>query len=474
MDIKTQQFINSLFINELITQDLLIQITEAIPDEEFALTDLATWLSDQGVCTEMEIMHNIIMQIENQHTDNESTNTNFEFPAINSISSKTDAEVQELIKDMLQATANLGASDLHISAASQPFIRQNLKIKKIGEYIIKKEDSYRINTALLSLEQKEEFDKKHDLDYAMAINEKLRIRVNLMIHKDGVEATYRIIPNKVKTLGELGFSPRNIETITRMLDNHNGLILVTGPINSGKTTTLASLVGMLNEKRFEHIITMEEPLEIIQKSGNCNIMQREIGTHTKSYATALKASLREDPDVIVLGELRDLETIEMAITASETGHLVIGTLHTGDASSTLNRMLDVFPPSQQAQIRTMLAGSLRGIICQKLVEDIEGELTVASEVLVSTSAVVNLIADGKTHQLPAVMQTGTKQGMCTMDQSIYDLYKAGKISYDAAMGMIKDNYLKKQIDTEIAEAQAAEEEARLEAEGGKKKKGWFK
>ena len=468
MDIKIQQFVDALLSHEFITQNIYQQLIAAIPDEGVPLPDLAQYCIEQELCNDVEFMENLIAHIENGPAQPQPrNNSSGTFPDLSSLSSLSDDDVKGVMEEILQVTADIGGSDLHISAASQIFIRKHLQVSKIGEYVVTEEDSYRLNTILLTQEQKEEFDTKHDLDYAIAINPTLRIRVNLMLHKDGVEGTYRIIPNKVKTLKELAFSTRNIDTISKMLDNHNGLILITGPINSGKTTTLAALVGILNEKRYEHVITMEQPLEIIQESKNCNIMQREIGNHTKTYATALKASLREDPDVIVLGELRDLETIEMAITASETGHLVIATLHTSDASSTLNRVLDVFPPSQQSQIRTMVAGSLRGIICQQLMTGINGGLVVASEVLVAISAVSNLISDGKTHQLAAVMQTGTKHGMCTMDQSIHDLYTENLISYETAMEKIKDENLKREMRMAVEAPQEDETQ-------NTKKKGWFK
>ena len=481
MNIKNRQFIDSLLAHEFITLEIHVQLLELLPDEGVPLQDLANYCMEQRLCHDVEFMKQLIASIENgtalpsHQTESASApavqqvqdTSSGIFPDLSSIQSMQNHEVKKLMEDILQITADINGSDLHISAASEIFIRKHLQVTKIGNYVITEDDSYHLNTVLLTPEQKEEFDENNDLDYAIAINKGLRIRVNLMRHKDGIEGTYRIIPNKVKTLEELSFSARNIDTITKMLDNHNGLILITGPINSGKTTTLAALVGILNKKRNEHIITMEQPLEIVQKSHNCNIMQREIGHHTKTYATALKASLREDPDVIVLGELRDLETIEMAITASETGHLVIGTLHTADASSTLNRILDVFPPSQQSQIRTMVAGSLRGIICQQLIPGVNDGLVVASEVLVATSAVSNLISDGKTHQLAAVMQTGTKHGMCTMDQSIHDLYLENLISYETVMEKLNDENLKR----EIKRAVEAPDEDETQ---NKKKKGWFK
>ena len=222
--------------------------------------------------------------------------------------------------------------------------------------------------------------------------------------------------------------------IRRMLDYTNGLVLVTGPIGAGKTTTLAAMIDSVNEKRHDHIISIEDPIEILQVSKNCQVTQREVGHHTASYSRALKAALREDPDVIVIGEMHDLDTIENAITASETGHLVIGTLHTGDAANTMNRILDVFPPAQQPQIRAMTAGSLRGVVCQKLIRNGMGGLEVVYEILVNTMAVANTISEGKTFRLKSTMVTSNKQGMCTMDQCILRKYEANLLTYEAALG----------------------------------------
>lgn len=360
-----------------------------------------------------------------------------ELPSLDGISQMSDEQVGELMYSLLRCVRNMGASDLHLSAEAVPFMRQNLMIQRLGTKPLPTEDAMRLNTVLLSSEQKEVFNKHKDLGFALEMG-KSRFRVSLMIHKDGAAGSYRLVPNEIRKLEDLGFSSRNITTISKMLDYHNGLILVTGPLGSGKTSTLAAMVDIINRKRYDHIITVEDPIEIVQTSQNCNVTQREIGAHTNSYASALKGALREDPDVIVIGELHDLETIEMAITASETGHLVIGTLHTCDAANTLNRLLDVFPPTQQPQIRAMTAGSLRGIICQRLIPTKDGGMTVASEILVNTMAVSNIIDEGKTHKLKAVMQTGSNAGMCTMDASLYDLYTKKLITGPVAMDYIKD------------------------------------
>jgi twitching motility protein PilT len=253
-----------------------------------------------------------------------------------------------------------------------------------------------------------------------------------------------MVPAETKTLADLGFS-QHIDTIKKLLSYHNGLILVTGPVGAGKTTTLSSMVAYLNETREDHIITVEDPIEVVQPAKGCNVTQREVGAHTKSFATALKGALREDPDVIVIGELRDLETIEMAISASETGHLVIGTMHTSDAATTLNRLLDVFAPSQQSQIRASVAESLRGIICQRLLPAAGGGVTLACEILVSNLAIQALIRENKTSGLRNTMETGVKDGMCLMDNVVFGLWQQKKISAETARLNINNRVLKLKI-----------------------------
>jgi len=403
-----------------------------------------------------------------------------------------DEELYSMMVALLLQLRSMGASDLHLSAEAVPFCRKDLNITPLGEELLPEADAFRLNTILLSEEQRAKFKDDQDLNFALQIGND-RFRVCLLEHKDGTAGSYRLVAEKLKSLQELGFLPDDVKTLEQMLDYHNGLILVTGPLGAGKTTTLASMVNVLNNKRHDHVITVEDPIEIVQESLNCNVTQRQIGRDTDSYNAALKGALREDPDIIVIGELHDLETIEMSITASETGHLVIGTLHTGNAASTLNRLLDVFPPSQQPQIRAMTAGSLRGIICQKLVPAKEGGVTLCYEVLVNTMAVANIIGDGKTFQLPATMQTGVKQGMCTFDQNAFNLYQVGRISEEVARTMIIDKGVLHEFDRVAAvnnaqafaagggvpaqpvmeeqEWDAGEEE--VEEEPKKKKRGFF-
>ena len=370
------------------------------------------------------------------------------------VSSMSDGEVVNFMLSLLREVRKRGASDLHISSLGYPFVRRNSVNETISSHIITPDEAFRLNTLLLDGEQFNMFNKAKDLNYALQIDMSNRFRVSLMMHKDGAAGAYRLVPERLMTLEDLGFNPKNVATIEQFLDYHNGLILVTGPIGSGKTTTLAAMVNIVNNKRHDHVITVEDPIEIVQKSLNCNVTQREIKAHTSSYRAALKGALREDPDVIVIGELHDLETIEMAITASETGHLVIGTLHTCDAANTLNRLLDVFPPTQQPQIRAMTAGSLRGIVCQRLLPTVDNSMTVAVEMLVNTMAVGNIISDGRTHHLRAVLQTGQNAGMITMDASILDLYLRGRISREVADYNIRSSDVKQEFKRVVATEEA--------------------
>jgi twitching motility protein PilT len=243
---------------------------------------------------------------------------------------------------------------------------------------------------------------------------------------------------------ELGFAS-HLDTLKKFLSYHNGLVLITGPVGSGKTTTLASMVAYLNETRKDHIITVEDPIEVVQVSKGCNVTQRQVGDHTKTFFTALKGALREDPDIIVIGELRDLETIEMAVSAAETGHLVIGTMHTSDAATTLNRLLDVFPAAQQTQIRASVAESLRGIVCQRLLPSPAGGLVMACEIMVNTVAIANLVRDGKTTGLRNSMETGVREGMCLMDNVILALYLEKKVSKETALATMTNRTLRARV-----------------------------
>lgn len=360
-----------------------------------------------------------------------------------SVATMDDDAVAALMRKLLLDCAQYGVSDLHLSAGSAPFVRAQRQLIKLSSHVLADTEAHRLNVALLAPHQRQVFEELRDYDYALALDETNRYRVNLMVHKTGASGCYRMVPAAIPRLDQLGL--RNVEGIRKLLTYHNGLILVTGPVGSGKTTTLAALVAELNETRQDHIITVEDPIEVVQPAQGCNITQREVGPHTASFASALKGALREDPDVIVIGELRDLETIEMAITASETGHLVIGTMHTSDAATTLNRLLDVFPPSQQTQIRASVSESLRGILCQRLLPDQSGGLVLATEFLVANSAVSALIRDGKTQGLRNVLETGVREGMSLMENVVYELYLQGVISAETARQNITTRMLKAKI-----------------------------
>jgi twitching motility protein PilT len=366
---------------------------------------------------------------------------NFPFAAV---ASMDDTALIAGLKDLLTASVRYGASDLHMCTGRRPFVRRDRAITFINEHIITPQEALRLNTVLLSPAQDKTFKAKHDLDYALAVGEFERYRVNLMFHKEGAAGSYRIVPKEIKTMPELGFA-EHIDTLKKLLSYHNGLVLITGPVGSGKTTTLASMVAYLNETRKDHIITVEDPIEVVQKTIGCNVTQRQVGEHTNTFFTALKGALREDPDIIVIGELRDLETIEMAVSAAETGHLVIGTMHTSDAATTLNRLLDVFPAAQQTQIRGSVAESLRGIVCQRLLPSPKGGLVMAVEILVNNIAIASLIREGKTTGLRNTMETGVRDGMCLMDNVIFGLWKDGKVSKETALASISNRVLRARI-----------------------------
>jgi len=279
--------------------------------------------------------------------------------------------------------------------------------------------------AILTESQRQVFEARSDLDFAYEIPQVGRFRVNFLRQHKGVGAVFRLLPSRLYSLEELGL-PQVVYALVRL---EQGLVLVTGPTGSGKSTTLAAIIDHINQESDKHIVTIEDPLEFIHPNKKSLVTQREVGAHTTSFAAALRAVLREDPDIILLGELRDLETISLAITAAETGHLVFGTLHTRTAASTVDRLIDVFPPEQQSQIRTMLAETLKGVIAQQLLVRADGQgRVVAVEILVGTTALANLIREGKTHQIPSLIQTGRREGMQTMDQAILDLLRSKQIT----------------------------------------------
>lgn len=329
-----------------------------------------------------------------------------------------------------------GASDLHLTFGAPPMYRINGSLKSIKSAV--PWTGEKIESAISSLlteSQRATFERELELDFAYTISSAARFRVNIYQQRGFFGAAFRIIPTELKQLKELGVP----DSVAKFAQLQRGLVLVTGPTGSGKSTTLAALVDLVNSTRSDHIVTIEDPIEFLHTHKNSIVNQREIGADTHSFAAALKHVLRQDPDVILIGELRDLETISIALTAAETGHLVFATLHTQDAPQTIDRIIDVFPPHQQGQVRTQLASTLQGVICQTLVKRADGlGQVVATEVLATTPAIANLIREGKTHQIISMMQSGRALGMHTMDQHLADLVKTGTITYEEAFEKVKD------------------------------------
>jgi twitching motility protein PilT len=339
------------------------------------------------------------------------------------------------INNFLQYCVNMGASDLHISSGCVPQMRVHGELRPLKFNKLTPKETVSLIGEILRPEQQQYFSKNLDLDFCYEAANIGSFRANIFKQRNGIDAVFRIIPTKIRTLEELGL-PRIVKDLTHY---HHGLILVTGSAGNGKSTTLAAMIDYINSKRKLHIVTIEDPIEFVHPKKMANISQREVKLHTESFATALRASLREDPDVILIGELRDLETISMAITAAETGHLVFGTLHTRTAAKTVDRIIDVFPSNQQNQIRTQLSEALRGVISQQLVPRADGKGRALSyEILVSTPAVANLIREAKTFQIPSLMQIGSKEGMCLMDHCLQRMLAEKLITEEEAMYRIEN------------------------------------
>jgi twitching motility protein PilT len=335
------------------------------------------------------------------------------------------------IDELLRHGIDMGASDVHLGISSPALMRRNGTLQPLypGAEVLTPDQTETLVRSFLNSMQMETLEKQMALDFSHEVPGLARFRASVVKQRKGYDAVFRIINSKVRTMDELEL-PENLKVLTQY---QNGLVLITGAVGSGKSTTLAAMVQEVNANRHDHIITLEDPIEYVFKPLSCQITQREVHAHTESFGTALRASLREDPDVIMVGEMRDLETISLAITASETGHLVLATLHTSNAARTLDRILDAFPVEQQGQIRTMVSESLRGIISQQLVPRADGNgRVIAMEVMVNTPAVANLIREAKTFMLPGIIQTGKKLGMKMMDDSLMELVEQGVISpYEA-------------------------------------------
>jgi len=342
---------------------------------------------------------------------------------------------------LLKLMHDQGASDLHLVADSQPIFRIHGEIERVEYESLQNDELKEMLYEVAPKNKIEVFEETGDVDFAYEIPNLARYRANFFQQKRGMGAVFREIPDEILTIEQLDLPA----SITKLSMLHEGMVLVTGPTGSGKSTTLAAMVDHVNKNRKNHIITVEDPVEFVHKNQGCVINHREVGVHTKSFKSALRGALREDPDIILVGEMRDLETIELALEAASTGHLVFATLHTQNATKTIDRVIDVFPAHQQSQIRTSLADSLKGVVAQKLLKRIDKEGRVAVfEILVVTSAVSNLIRESKTFQIPSAIQTGRKYGMQSLDDAILAALNSKKISAEDAYAkaIVKDRFVK--------------------------------
>ena len=336
------------------------------------------------------------------------------------------AEMTEILKVAVEK----GASDIHISIGLPPMARISGRMTPLPYDVLTADEARRLVYSLMFDAQRRRFEEDLELDVSSSIQGVGRFRLNALLHRNGVGAVLRVIPSKIPTPQDINLPAAALE-VTKL---PRGLVLITGPTGSGKSTTLACIMDLINQQRREHILTVEDPIEFVYESKSCVVTQREVGAQTKGFGEALKHALRQDPDVVLIGEMRDLETISAALTIAETGHLVFGTLHTNDAPSTIDRIVDVFPPFQQQQVRTQLAGSLQAVISQILLPRADGKGRVAArEIMIMTSAIANLIREGKTHMIYNAIESGSRQGMISMDRTLAGLVQSGLISIDVAL-----------------------------------------
>ena len=338
--------------------------------------------------------------------------------------------------EYLKKAREIGASDFHFQTNSPPMVRIHGHLVRLKHPVLTAEDVERGIQTLMTEEEWEVVKERNDYNLTYEREDHGRYRTNIMRQRKGVDVIFRVIPSYIPTLSELHLP----DVLNEFTKYRQGLLLITGPGGSGKSSTMAALTELINKERYDHIVTVEEPIEYLFESKNCNVNQRHVRVHTETFSSALRSAMRADPDVIVVGEMRDLETISMAVTAAETGHLVLGTLHTTNAIRSVDRIIDVFPPKEQDQIRAMVSESLRGVISQQLVSRADGlGREPALEVMFATSAVANMVRERKTFQLISVLQTGRNRGMCTMDDSIQELFNKGVITREQAIFRAEDS-----------------------------------
>jgi twitching motility protein PilT len=344
-----------------------------------------------------------------------------------------DREITFSIDDLLTRTLELRASDLHLTAGSEPVVRINGSLERLENYDrLTPKDTLALLYRILSTDQQKQLETNRQLDLSYSVPGVARFRVNVYSQRESLAAAFRLIPTAIKTLDDLGLPA----SLYDLCSKPRGIVLVTGPTGSGKSTTLAAMIDRINATRSDHVITIEDPIEFLHRHQRCIVNQREIGTDATSFADGLRGALRQDPDVVLLGEMRDLETIATALTAAETGHLVFATVHTQDAPSTVNRLIDVFPAAQQDQIRMQIAATLQGVVTQTLLPTADGQGRVpAVEILLPDDAVRNLIRQGKVEQVYSIMQTSTGRGMQTMEQALGDLVRRGVVTFEIALSL---------------------------------------
>jgi twitching motility protein PilT len=336
------------------------------------------------------------------------------------------ATLPELLKTLVEREG----SDLHVTINTPPQIRVHGHLQRLDGADLTASETKQLAYSVLTDAQKKRFEETLELDFSFGIKGVARFRCNMFNQRGAVGAVYRVIPEKIRTFQELGLPP----VLATLAERPRGLVLVTGPTGSGKSTTLAAMIDKINKERHDHILTIEDPIEFVHQHQNCLVNQREVHSDTQSFAMALRAALREDPDIVLIGEMRDLETVESALRIAETGHLTFGTLHTNSASQTINRIIDIFPPNQQGQVRTQLSLVLEGIVCQALLPKTTGGRVAALEIMVPTPGIRNLIREDKIHQIYSAMQTGQeKMGMQTMNQSLATLYQRKSITLETAL-----------------------------------------